>query len=175
MKNTFKKYKYQAGLTLMEMIAALGIMAIVVVGALALFNNANSSNTSTQALRDLISIRSSTQSLFIGQGGYGTASMNQALISSKKIPSTMTVSGSTINTVWGGTVTVTGNNTNFTIAITNMNEDICTSLLSNASVGWQSAKVGSTVLSTFPISPNIASDSAHCGTAPASIVWTTQG
>jgi prepilin-type N-terminal cleavage/methylation domain-containing protein len=173
MKITQCKSKKQSGMTLMEMIASLSILAIVVVGALALFGGASSSQSSTAALRDLIAIRSGGQSLFIGQGSYGTTSMNQALITAKKVPSTMTVSGTTISTVWGGTVTVTGNTTNFTIQMTALTADVCAALVSNATTGWSSVTIGSTVMSTFPISPNVAGDSTHCGAAPVNVTWTT--
>lgn len=175
MKQTFNSMKHQAGMTLMELITALAIIAAVVVGALSLFGSANSSQNSTQMLKDLTAIRSAVQSLYMGQGGYGTASLNQTLITANKIPSTMTVSGSTINTALGGTLTVTGNTSNFTMVITNLGADVCTSILTNSSTGWSSVKVNtSPVITTFPVSPAVATAAAQCGgTAPFTITWTT--
>ncbi len=175
MKQAIKNMKYQAGMTLMELIAGLAILAAVVVGALSLFGNANSSQNSTQMLKDLTAVRSAVSSLYMGQGGYGAASLNQTLITANKIPATMTVSGTNINTALGGTLTVTGNTSNFTMAITNVPADVCTSLLTNASTGWSSVKVGaSPAVTTFPVSPAVATDAAQCGgTAPFTITWTT--
>lgn len=165
----------QAGMTLMELIVALAIIAAVIVGALSLFGNAQSSQNSTQMLKDLTAVRSATQTVFMGQGGYGTASLNSTLITANKIPTTMSVSGSTINTANGGTLTITGNTQNFTMALTNVPADECTSLLTNSSTGWSSVKVGtSAAITTFPVSPAVATAAAQCGgTAPFTITWTT--
>ncbi len=168
-------HKQQAGITLMEVISSIVIGTIVVLGALALFSNASSSASSSQMLNDLTALRSSTQSVFYGQGGYGTASLNPTLITASKVPSTMTVSGATINTSLGGTLTVTGNTTNFTMALTNVPADVCTSLLSNSSTGWASVQVGSSAaITAFPVSPATATAAAQCGgTAPFAITWTS--
>lgn len=175
MKQMTQKFKHQAGMTLMELIAGLAILAAVIVGGLSLFGNANSAQNSTQLLKDMTAVRSATQTLFMGQGGYGTASLNQTLITAAKVPATMTVSGTTINTALGGTLTVTGNTSNVTMLLTNVPADVCTSLLTNSSTGWSSVKVGtSTALTVFPVTPAIATAAAQCGgTAPFSITWTT--
>lgn len=165
----------QAGMTLIEVIASLAVVGVVVVGALSLYANANSSQSSTQTLKDLIAIRSAVQQLYLGQGSYGVGNLNAPLITANKIPSTLTVSGSTLTTPFGGTLTATGATTAITLALTNVPADICTSLLTNASQGWASVKVGaSAALTTFPVTPTIATAAAQCGgTAPFTITWTT--
>lgn len=173
-KNQIKNLSKQFGMTLLEIIAALAIIAAVVVGALALFGNANSANSATQLLKDVVSIRSAGQALFMGQGGYGTASFNAALITGNKIPATMTTATPVINTSLGGTLTVTGDTNAFKIALTNVPADVCTSLVTNASTGWKSVAIGSTTITSFPVSPGDATASGACGgTAPFTITWTT--
>lgn len=168
-------YKWQQGMTLMELIASLAIIATVIVGAVALYGNASSSSNAVGMTKDLMAVRSATQQLFQGQGGYGTASLNATLITANKIPGDLAVSGSTISTPLGGTLVVTGNTSNFTLTTDNIPADVCTQLLTNLSTGWTSVKVGSSAaLTTFPVSPAIATAAGQCGgTAPFSIVWTT--
>jgi prepilin-type N-terminal cleavage/methylation domain-containing protein len=165
----------QYGMTLMELIAALAIIAVVVVGAVSLYGNASSSANAVGMTKDIMAVRSAAQQLFLGQGGYGTASINATLITGNKIPGDLSVSGSTISTPLGGTMTVTGNTSNLTLNIDNVPADVCTQLLTNLSTGWSSVKVGtSTALTTFPVTPAIATAAAQCGgTAPFSITWTT--
>ncbi len=173
-KADIRNFRRAAGMTLIEIIAALAIIAVVVVGALKLFQSASSSNNATQMLEDLTALRSATQQLYLGQGGYGTVSLNAVLNTANKIPSDLTYSGGTISTPLGGTLTVTGASSFFTIALTNVPADVCTDLLTNAANGWQSVKVGSSTITTFPISPAIATASANCGgTAPFSLAWAT--
>lgn len=175
MRRTVRKPRRAAGMTLIEIIAALAIIAVVVVGALKLFESASSSNNATQMLEDLTAIRSATQQLYLGQGGYGTASLNSVLNTANKIPSDLTYSGGTISTPLGGTLAVTGATTTFRIALTNVPADVCTDLLTNSANGWASVQVGSgTPISAFPVSPAIATSAGNCGgSAPFSITWAT--
>ncbi len=167
--------KSQCGMTLMELIASLAIIATVIVGAVALYGNASSSSNAVGMTKDLMAVRSAVQQLWQGQGGYGTASLNATLITANKVPGDLSVSGSTISTPLGGTLTVTGATSNFTLVLTNVPRDVCTQLLTNLNTGWTSVKVGSsTALTAFPVTPAIATAAAQCGgTAPFSITWTT--
>lgn len=170
-----KLQKKQAGASLMEAISYLAIASVVIVGAVSLLGNANSANSSNELLRDLHAVRSATQSFFQGQGTYGTASLNSTLITAKKIPATLSVSGSTISTSVGGTLVVTGNTSNFTMALSNLPADVCSSLIANSSTGWAQVQVGSSpAITTFPVSPTTATAAANCGgTAPFTVTWTT--
>lgn len=154
----------QAGFTLLELMAVLAIGILLVVGALALRNSANSQQSSIQMISDLSAIKESTKSLYFGQGGYGAASLNATLITANKIPTTMPITGgTTINHALNGTLTITGATSAFTMTLTNIPTDVCVSLLSAAS-GFTSIQVGANAARTsFPISPtNAATD---CGAA----------
>lgn len=171
--------KKQAGMTLMEIIAALAIIAAVVVGALALFNSAQSSNLAVSMLKDLTALRSATQQLYQGQGGYGAAAanLNNALVNGLKVPGDMvtnnTVNPATITAPWpGGTVIVAGtaNPSRFSITFNAVPRDICVQLIANSATGWFSVATttGGTVLA-FPVSPALAS--TNCSAAVNNIVW----
>lgn len=159
----------QAGVTLIELIVGLVIIALIVAGALALFGTAQSSQSSTQLTQDLTSLRASTKSLFLGQGNYGTASasLNDLLVTAKRVPSTIMVDASTtpdtLSHSLNGTIAtaVGATNTQFTITLTNIPADVCVPLLSGAR-DWVSVKAGTaTARTTFPISTaNAATDCA---------------
>jgi len=172
----------QSGMTLMEIIASLAIIGAVVVGALSLFGNAQSSNNATQLVRDIVSIRSATQTLSLGQNGYGPAgqSLNSTLISGGKVPTTLTVDriANTINTPIGGRLTVevdSPDTRRFKITLTAVPRDICTTLVTNMPTGWSSLKIGAnTAVTTFPITPIAAAASTGCGAADTSdLIWIT--
>lgn len=162
----------QRGLTLIEVIVALGIGALVIGGALSLYASASSSQYGTQLNSDLSAVRSSVKSLYSGQGGYGVGSLNSVLITGNKVPTTMSVSGTTIRHQQNGTLSVDGNTSNFTMTVTNIPTDVCVNLVSSAN-GFVSVQVGSnTANTTFPISPTIAA--SQCGSATTqTIVFTS--
>lgn len=165
----------QKGFTLLEILSVFAIMGLLVMGVMALFSNAKSSGNSVEAIKNMIAIRSEVEGTYAGQGGYGLGELNSVLITARKVPSSMSVSGNTISTSWGGTLTVTGNGPNFRIAITNVPTDMCSSLLSNFSSGFSAVQVGSsTPLTTFPVRPEVATAAAQCGGSPPfAITWTT--
>lgn len=155
----------QAGLTLIETLVALTIMALVVGGAIALFGSASTSQSTTQLTSDLNSIRASTKSLYFGQGGYSTASLGEVLINGQKVPTTFSITGTAPNRVinhsLNGTMTVTGANSQFTVTLTNIPTAVCLGLASMN--GWDSVKVGSAAARTPPVSP--AQASTDCAAA----------
>lgn len=168
MKVSFSKRK-QAGLTLVESMVALGISAVVILGALALFGSASSSQMSTQMTSDLSAIRSSVKSLYLSSGGYGSGNLNQVLVNGNKIPTTMSVTAGTPPTIthaMAGTLTIAGNGANFTLTVTAIPTDVCMSLLAGTN-GWNSVTVGSgTAITSFPISPATASTQCSVSATP---------
>lgn len=163
MNKQLNSLKKQAGITLMEVIGSLLVMGLVVAGALSLFGSADSSQKGNQMLADVNAIRSAVKGMYAGQGGYGATGLNSVLISSKKIPSSMTTSGTTITHSMNGTLTVTGATSSFSIAITNVPTDVCVQLVSNATSGWTSIQVGTaTAFTTFPVSPATAAGATYC-------------
>lgn len=163
--NKFARASRQAGMTLIEIIVVLAIGALIIGGALSLYSNASSSQSSNQLNSDLTAIRASVKSIYSTQGGYGTASLNSVLINAKKVPTTMSVSGTTISHALNGTLTVTGATSSFTMAVTAIPTDVCVALLSAAS-GFSSIQVGSNAArTTFPITPaNASTDCAAAAT-----------
>lgn len=161
----------QAGMTLIEMSVALVISGLVIGGALALYNNASSTQYSNQLSSDLAAISSATKALYFGQGGYGNASLNSVLISAKKVPDTMVISGATITHQLNGSVSITGNAAEFAMTVTNIPTDVCVGIVTMAK-GYRRIQVGSNAaLTTFPISPSVAS--TQCAVAPLQTITYT--
>jgi hypothetical protein len=140
----------QRGASLLEGIAYLGIAAIVILGAVSLLTGAFSSAQSNRTSEEVTAIRTSVRKLYMGQG-YGTGSLNEALIAAKAVPGTIVQgAGSTLTTGWGGSVTVEGSTTSFEITYTATPKDICMNTLTTAN-GWTGVKVGDLDHTTFPV------------------------
>lgn len=167
--NSVKTLKKQAGMTLIELVAALGVSALVIGGALAMYSAASSSQTSNQLTSDVVALRTATRALHATTGNYGAASLNGVLVSSKKVPSSMYSTGTTIqHGTNGGTVVVTGATTNFTITLTAVPQDVCISMLPQVT-GFVSVKVDAlAAVTAFPISP--ATALTNCAAAGGSTI-----
>ena len=171
MSTAFRRTK-QAGFTLLEVTVVLVIGALLLGGALALFSGASSAQSSNQILSDLTSVRSAVKSTFFGQGGYGTANLNQVLVNAGRVPTTITVTTGTPPTlthgVNSGTLNIVGDTANYIITLTNIPTAVCLALLSG-SQGFNRITVGAaTAISTFPISPTTASTS--CSAAASNTI-----
>lgn len=160
----------QAGLTLIEAIAFLGILALVVVGALSLYGTASSSQSSTAHISELQALKTATQQLWAGQGGYGSVSLNDTLIAAKRVPTSLPVSGSTITNAWSGAVTVTGVTSTFTVDTTLVPKDVCVTLMTAGGSGWKSVKVGAGTVRTPPVAP--ATAASDCSGATNTLTFT---
>jgi hypothetical protein len=163
----------QTGASLLEGIAYLGIAALVLIGAVALLNTAFSSSNSNQLNQELSSIQTATRKLFMTtQGDFGTADITAGLIGAGGFPQTLTTNASagTVTNVWGGAVTVTGVNADFTVQYTAVPKDVCINTLTATTSGWQSVTVGGTAV-TLPATPTAANTA--CATTSNTIVWTS--
>ncbi|GAA4023197.1 type 4 pilus major pilin [Actimicrobium antarcticum] len=163
----------QRGASLLEGIAYLGIAAIVVLGAVSLLTGAFSSAQSNRVVEEVISIRTGVKKLYMGQASsYGAVSLNANLISANVFPATLAVgAGAAVTNTWGGTVTVTGAGSAFTIAYTLVPTDACINIISGAS-GWTSIASGGAGITVFPATP--AAAALECtGAAANTITWTS--
>lgn len=126
--------KDQRGLTLIELIAGLAIMASVIVGALSLFNTTSNSQKATQISTEIHGLRSAMSKLYSGMGTYGlaNANMNPTLITAGKVPSTLRVAGATITHGFGGNVFVTGETNFYHIQLTGVPQDACVEILTGS-------------------------------------------
>ncbi|MDW9481208.1 hypothetical protein GOB57_21420 [Sinorhizobium meliloti] len=122
------------GATLMEMVAWLALAAMIIAGALVLWNVANGSRQTTTAMTQLNQIQTAVRTLYSGQPSY-TGLSTQVLVDSKALQQSM-ISGATIRHAYNGAVTVTpvpttngGANSAFRISFANVPQDACQQML----------------------------------------------
>lgn len=168
-----KKWQGQRGLTLVELLAALAVVAAVVAGALALYNAASTSQSSTQLLQDVTSIRGAVKSIWASQGNYGEGSLVPTLVAANRLPTTVRVTGTgaeaTLTHVLGGAVTITGDTNTFDIGVLSVPKDVCISL-STGTTSWSGVKIG-TADQTVPLKP--ADAAAACSGDTNDIVFSS--
>lgn len=161
----------QRGVTLMELIAGLAVMAVIVVGALALFNAANNAQRGTQLTQDVTALRGAVTHLWMGQGGYGTGQLAPTLLAAGRVPGTLrNVSGTLHHQT--GIIDILGAGQWYHVVVTGLTQAVCIDLLTGAS-GWIGVRtataytpgtaLATTEISTFPISPAVAT--GRCGGA----------
>lgn len=168
----------QSGVTLMEMIAALAIIAVIIVGSLALYNAATSSQSSTQMVQDVTSLRAAVKQIYLGQGSYGTGDLSDVLVKANRLPSTVksvttgtgAAATTTLKSVLNGDVTITGSGASFTIKVEKIPSDVCIPLLTNTT-GWTEVDIGSTKITSFPVSA--ATAATDCGSGDQTITFTS--
>ena len=124
MKKNIKSFR---GLTLMEGLLFLGLAAIVIVGAFALYNNASSTTKMNTAKTQLQTYVSGIQTLYATTNDYG--GVNPAVVVGASIAPTNAVDGNTLVNPWGGNTDVVGGTREFTITFENVPKDACVSLL----------------------------------------------
>jgi type II secretory pathway pseudopilin PulG len=170
-----KHFKKQEGMTLIEIIGALAIVGAVVAGAMALYNTGDSSQKSTSLITNLSSLRAVVKSAQMGQGTYGTGSYNTMLHMAKKIPTDIRVDTSTnpytLTHAGNGRIDIAGSGSSFTITVTNLGEDVCSSVVSaGGGSGWAGISVNGTAL-TMPTRFETATTA--CGASSSNVVTLT--
>lgn len=169
--------KKQTGMTLLEVTAALAIGTIIITGALALFAGGSAASNSNAFVQDITSLRSAVKSLYLGQGSYGTASINGTLINGSKVPSDWTGSGTTITNNFGGAVVVTGATSTFNLTTGAIPKDVCIGALPSAAKGWNFVGVGAdaaaalTAATIAPASMTTSQATTSCSAATQFIAF----
>jgi prepilin-type N-terminal cleavage/methylation domain-containing protein len=166
--NSIKK---QIGLTLIELSVALAVAALIIGGALMMASTANTSQGTTQTVSEMNAIHAAVKGLYYGQGSYGTGSLNSVLIASNKLPSTISVSGTTLTNGFQGTITITGATSQFTVTNTGLPTSVCVGLLASAGATWSGVTVAGTAV-TLPTTPAAAATACSVSATPT-LVFTS--
>ena len=163
----------QQGASLLEIIAYLGVAAVVVYGAVSLLSQGFAGANSNQALTEVISLRTQIKKIHMGQAtGYGVGAMNATMVLQSAFPSSLSVTApSTVKNAWNGDVVLTGATSTFTISYAAVPRDICATLVSvQGGTGWNSIAVNGAAALVPPITP--AAAGGACNAATNTIVWT---
>jgi len=122
------------GLTLMEALLFLGLAAVVIVGAFALYNNASSSANMNQARTELQTYIGGVRSLYATSNDFSTAN-TELVISANIAPSAAvgTDSGGdpALINPWGGLTIIAGQTRSFTVEFEDIPDEACTAMLSS--------------------------------------------
>jgi hypothetical protein len=169
----------QRGISLIEGILYLVLAISVVVGGIVVFQNAQLSNRVTETARGIVTIASETRALHQNARDFGTADLTQALVNAGAVPSNFLNGAAPISHPWGGAVTVTGDDQQFTVALDAVPPEACVRLTSVDERGQGVAGIGIAAVSfdggttpqALPVTPVAAG--TNCGNAgPVDIVFT---
>lgn len=161
----------QRGASLLEVIAYLGVAAIIILGAIALLSSAFSGANTNRTATEVSTIRTGVKKLYMGQQASFSGITNSVLIAAKVFPSSLNINGTTtVYNPWGGAVTVTASTDNLSFILTyaSVPKDVCINTVSSSG-DWNSISVGTTSM-TPPVSP--ATAVTACSGTTNTITWT---
>lgn len=136
----------QRGATLLEALAFLGIAAVVVVGALAMYRGAQGSAQSNEMVRSVTGLRSALKTMFATQGRYGSATwsptvatqaLNRAVIQSGSLPdSVRATAAGDIFDLYTGQIRIDGDEGTFWVRYERVPKDVCMKAGANTDTSW---------------------------------------
>jgi type II secretory pathway pseudopilin PulG len=152
----------QKGFGLVELGIALVIMGAIVAGVLSMMNSTSLSQKTNQMKNDLVGLKSAINQLGYQSGSYTQADgvtvltdaqMKNALVMSKKLPTTVRVTGNSgsyvLNHSFDGVINLESHINAFSVSLTEVPESACLELMT-ADLGWDYVSVG-----TKPSASNI--------------------
>ena len=172
----------QKGVTLLETILVMSLIAIIMIGGLNLYRGANEKTKVNEAVREITGLSTGIRSLYASSADFGGSNPldNQVVIDSGAAPKGMRIVGNTIMNVFDGSVTVSpedhqngATDAVFSIEYGNLSKSACVEL---ASTDLDAANVGNVGLShslTADLSPaSPGSAVALCPTETGNtLVW----
>jgi prepilin-type N-terminal cleavage/methylation domain-containing protein len=152
----------QRGISLIEVLASIAIMALIIAGAVSLFSSAESSQRANNFLLDLTQVRTVVKKMYANQSDYGTADITNALRNSGMLPTRMVNRNNAIfYEITGGAVTVTGAGATFTVTFTNVPGSACNSVIGALQANtWSRVRMGTATAIDIPVNP--ATTAAQC-------------
>jgi type II secretory pathway pseudopilin PulG len=170
MSMSIKSLKARAarGLTLIEALMFLGIAAIVIVGAVVLYNRTSNSQRTNEALTQIQSYSTGIKGLYSSVSTYGTGSLVPVVINSRIAPENA-VNGTVLTNPWGDATGIMANNKTFQIVYMNVPKDSCVRLLTAGLLSEGSITNMWVVTGTAAAAPTTATTSVPSGTASFSV------
>ena len=121
--SAMKTYK---GVTLIEILLGLAIIAFIIIGAITFYNSANNNSRLNAARAQVQGIISGVESLYQTRSDY--AGLNtQLAIDADLVPANL-VAGGAIENPWSGEYQLVGNGGTYDLTITNLPEGGCAGL-----------------------------------------------
>ncbi len=133
------------GMTMMETLGSLLIMAIMIVGAIMLIRMAMDSSKLSDAQQSLTAMSIQVRGHFNGVRDY-TGISNALAIKAGLVPQRI-LRGDSIQTPWGGAITLApGTNATFTISMAALSDRVCTAMATYQPDLWQSISINGTAI-----------------------------
>lgn len=164
----------QTGFGALEVMIALMIGALVIIGAVAWYQKLTTSQNNSDELSNLSSLTTNIRQLRT-ISGYGTSGVNLVpiLINAGGIPDNMTVTAGVPYNAFGGAVSIQSTGLGFTITYAGLPAENCIFLATKgASSNTTQTKINGGGLVTGEISASAAS--TGCSTASNSVAWTAR-
>jgi type II secretory pathway pseudopilin PulG len=141
-----KQRSTEHGVTLVEIIAVVAIMAAIIVGIAGLYISATRTQAQTQVLTDLIGTRKVVQNYLLANGTYGTTDLTTYFATSGNLPPQLVWQGSQLLSVNNIRINIIGNDSNVPrtvrFQLRNVTRDVCIHLLTTP-LNWLSVRIGS--------------------------------
>jgi hypothetical protein len=120
---------YEAGSTLVEQLAVLGVGGALLLGGVTLGTAGYAGVASNAGMQQAATLIAGAKALKLG-GAYGTGPLNRVLIKAGQVPADMPVDAAagTIANAWGGPATVTGTGRTITLSFAGVPGTACVRL-----------------------------------------------
>ena len=167
------RVRRQAGISLLELIAGLAIIAMIIIGALALVSQADTSAKSSELLKGVSAIRANVLAASkTGQSALGIGDVTPLLIRGKFVPENWIQSPTTLQHSYGGTARIDAATDHYTLTLQKVPEEGCIRLVAEqAGSSWRQVIVGSTTV-TFPTT--MVAAAAACVSGDNTLVFYSQ-
>jgi type II secretory pathway pseudopilin PulG len=170
-RGTISNRKDQLGFGALEVMIALVIGAIVILGAVFWYPKLMNSSNNGDELQNVSTLVSNTRQLKTASG-YGATGTNlvPTLITAGGIPDGMQKTATTVFNAWDGAVTIASTGTGFSLTYAGVPAENCVFL---ATKGAGSSSLSTKLNSGSAITGEVtaAAASAGCSTATNSITW----
>lgn len=171
-KINMKKSKSQAGFGALEVMIALIIGSLVIIGAVAWYQTLDTKSKNSDELSNIGMIMTNTR-LLRTVSGYGPSGTNlmPILQNAGGLPDSMQVTSNVVFNAWGGNVTNASNGTTFTITYTGLPAENCIFLASKSAA---SATLQTRINSGAAITGEVTSIQADtgCNSDSNTVAWT---
>ena len=145
-KKQFQHKKKQAGLTLVEVLSAIIVGVLVIVGSLSLYNNTQNKQRENDLMTSLMTIQTNIRDLYYGKNSYPSTAgtiTNTLIVAGGAPQSLVNSDGDALVSPYDSSeeIVIIGTGPQFTITIPNVPQESCVSLAGRLG-SFESVEVG---------------------------------
>lgn len=166
------KKKKMKGLTLIETLLVLGVIAFVIANVVSFYMNATGQTKLNSAKTQIQAIGSGVKSLYASQSTY--TSVTTSLVVNGGLAPANAVDGSALVNPWGGTTIVTGASRTFEIVMNDIPQDACVNFISAGMISTGNIVQMSAGAVNFTADADPAAAVTACSGATNSVGFTFQ-